>query len=550
MFFRQSKSASAQRVSYLALFFCLIAVRYAFGYGELPRSSVTASSSSGGYVAAKAIDNNTSTYWQGGSGSSWWLKIDLGRICNLTTGSIWWNKDYEPYSYEIQGSKDNSNWTRIISVTSGSMFSRSSGKNKIYQRGYNLSGAWRYLRIYITRAKIKAPSIYEVKFYGDIDVAAPQVSITSPQNGVTIAGAAEILTQISDNIAVAKAEFYVNGVLKLTDSMAPYTYFWDTAGYGNGDHVIKVIAYDTSNNSTQAQVSIKVSNISTDELTISNIIASSFYGSYPAAKAGDKNISTYWRGAGTALSKPPYWWLNINLGKSLPVSKISIFWHKDHGSTSYQIQGSANGAVWTNLYSGLSSAGGSVNPCQKDYALSGSYRYIRIYIAKAQKIYPMIYEVKLFGANKILSINVEPKEWNIGAVKANKVVTMSSANKIRVTNNGNTTETFELKLVNPAGWNAAGTAGNEAYVLSGLFCGYADTPAEAHFNQGAPGEDIITTGAKKATAAVFGFSSAAASGEAVPAGENRALYLQFKSPVVTKKSGEQQISVIVTCQTP
>ncbi|MDP2905898.1 MAG: RHS repeat-associated core domain-containing protein [Candidatus Omnitrophota bacterium] len=87
------------------------------------------------------------------------------------------------------------------------------------------------------------------------------------------------------------------------------------------------------------------------------------------------------------------WWLSLDLGKTCPLSKITILWDSTYGSTNYTIQGSLDNSTWVNLQNNLSSAGGTA----KEHALSGSYRYVRIYINKAAKTYPIIYETKLYG---------------------------------------------------------------------------------------------------------------------------------------------------------
>lgn len=281
------------------------------------------------------------------------------------------------------------------------------------------------------------------------------------------------------------------------------------------------------------------------ELPILSAAASSSYSSHTASKSIDKNLTTYWRG----VTKKTYWWLTLDLGSASSLSQISIYWNKNYGSSNYSIQASNDNTNWTNLYSGLSSLGGTTNPYQKDYSLTGSYRYIRIYINKAQRSYPIIYEVKLYGS-QILSISVNPKLWSIGSTEINKVVTMTQSNKIAVTNDGAGPETLELKLINPSGWTASTVPGQEIYVLSGLFCNSNDLPIAANFNQDASTEDVITTASIKATNTVFAYSQASANGVAVPAGSLRSLYLQFKSPTITGKKEEQNISVIVSCQVP
>jgi hypothetical protein len=153
-------------------------------------------------------------------------------------------------------------------------------------------------------------------------------------------------------------------------------------------------------------------------------------------------------------------------------------------------------------------------------------------------------------ANQILSLSVNPKSWEMGSTQVNKVVTMDSVDKITVTNNGTVPETFELTLVNPSGWSAANSPGQNTYVLSAVFCNLNNVAQEQHFNQDGSFEDVITPVAKKATSAIFGYSQDNANAVAVPQGEARALYLQFKSPTNTDKTAAQNISVMINCQSP
>ena len=83
----------------------------------------------------------------------------------------------------------------------------------------------------------------------------------------------------------------------------------------------------------------------------------------------------------------------MDLGRASSLSKITILWDSICGSTDYTIQGSTDNSAWTNLQANLSSAGATA----KEHALSGSYRYVRIYINKTSKTYPIIYEVKIYG---------------------------------------------------------------------------------------------------------------------------------------------------------
>jgi len=155
-----------------------------------------------------------------------------------------------------------------------------------------------------------------------------------------------------------------------------------------------------------------------------------------------------------------------------------------------------------------------------------------------------------WNINQILSILVNPKLWDIGLTEVNKIITMIPVNKITVTNNGTGPETFDLKLIDPLGWIASTSVGNEKYVLSGVFCGIDNVVQEGGFNLDNVNEDIIMPQSKKATSTVFAFSQYTDNGVSVLSGSSRSLYLQFKSPTVTEKKGEQEISVIVSCQVP
>lgn len=61
-----------------------------------------------------------------------------------------------------------------------------------------------------------------------IDNAAPSVNITSPANGSTVQRRATvtIAATATDNVGVSRVEFYVGGVLKCTDTAAPYNCAW------------------------------------------------------------------------------------------------------------------------------------------------------------------------------------------------------------------------------------------------------------------------------------------------------------------------------------
>ena len=83
------------------------------------------------------------------------------------------------------------------------------------------------------------------------DTTKPTVSLTAPASGSTAAvGAAVTLSaNASDNVGVSRVEFYVNGVLKNSDTASPYSYSWNTTGTAAGTHSVTAKAYDAAGNS-------------------------------------------------------------------------------------------------------------------------------------------------------------------------------------------------------------------------------------------------------------------------------------------------------------
>ncbi len=86
------------------------------------------------------------------------------------------------------------------------------------------------------------------------DTTPPVVSIQSPLSGETVSEVVVILVSTSDNEEIEKVEFIIDDSLHFTDSQDPYEYSWNTSTLTDGSHhTVKVISYDTSNNSTKSQ---------------------------------------------------------------------------------------------------------------------------------------------------------------------------------------------------------------------------------------------------------------------------------------------------------
>ena len=86
------------------------------------------------------------------------------------------------------------------------------------------------------------------------DSVPPAVTLISPLEGGLLLKKQRIEALATDNLGVARVEFYVNNTFLATDTAAPYTVDWNTRGTAAGAYTIKAIAYDTSGNSATATV--------------------------------------------------------------------------------------------------------------------------------------------------------------------------------------------------------------------------------------------------------------------------------------------------------
>src|SRR3989339_271361 len=101
----------------------------------------------------------------------------------------------------------------------------------------------------------------------------PTVSISSPTNNSTISKTVTISGNAGDDKGVMSVSFYVDNVLKNTDTTPPYTYSLDTTRYINGAHLIKLVAIDTISQTAIAQISVNVNNAALDNPPVVSIIA-------------------------------------------------------------------------------------------------------------------------------------------------------------------------------------------------------------------------------------------------------------------------------------
>ncbi len=75
-------------------------------------------------------------------------------------------------------------------------------------------------------------------------------------------GAITLSATATDNVGVTKVEFYVDGVLKGTDTTSPYSMALDSTTLANGSHTLVAKAYDAAGNvGTSSSVSFTINNV-------------------------------------------------------------------------------------------------------------------------------------------------------------------------------------------------------------------------------------------------------------------------------------------------
>jgi len=181
------------------------------------------------------------------------------------------------------------------------LYDGSSYDNK-FELGNSTEDTWHQYEVTINNSGADAEyfhSTFRIKFEGssidrgenlwidDVTVTVsgevdnpPTVSITSPSPGATVSGTVDVTADASDDNGVDKVEFYIDDVLKSTDTTSPYEYSWDTTVYADGSHGIKAKAYDTIGQTATDSITVTVDNVpaaGADPISSSSIMFQAFY---------------------------------------------------------------------------------------------------------------------------------------------------------------------------------------------------------------------------------------------------------------------------------
>jgi chitinase len=104
------------------------------------------------------------------------------------------------------------------------------------------------------------------------DTVPPVISFTSPASGALVIRNSGVVLNASDDEAIQRVEIFRGAVLVRTLTTSPYTTTFNAVSLANGAHNITAVAYDTSNNSTQAVLPVVISNPKRGDVTNDNVI--------------------------------------------------------------------------------------------------------------------------------------------------------------------------------------------------------------------------------------------------------------------------------------
>ncbi len=161
------------------------------------------------------------------------------------------------------------------------------------------------------------------------DTTPPTVSLSAPQANATLTGAVNLSATASDNVGVAKVEFYDGSTLLGTSTTSPYVYRWDTTQTTSTTRTLTAKAYDGAGNSASSSaVTVTVNNSPPPPVGQPDLVVTSLTTSPTTPKAGDKvNITVTIKNVGTAPTPN-----GIEHDVSLRIDGAEVTWVIDYAA--------------------------------------------------------------------------------------------------------------------------------------------------------------------------------------------------------------------------
>ena len=357
---------------------------------------VTASSSYETYVAANAVDGNTSTYWESSDGAGYpqTVTVDLGSVQSI--GSITldlppssaWNTRTETLS--VLGSTNGSSFTQIVG-SAGYTFNPATGNTVTISLPSGTST--RYVQLSFTgNTGWSAAQLSEFEVFpgggtnGSALTASPSsLSFASTAVGST-SGAQTVTVANPGSTAVSVSSVSTTGPFGQTNTCTTIpaggsctistTFSPTAAGAASG-------TLSVTSNAPDSPLTVALSGTGTTSSTNlalnQPVTASGYTQAYVPANAFDGNTSTYWESTDNAFPQ----WFQVDLGSAVSISRIvmdlppSSAWGTRTQTLS--IQGSTDGSNYTTL---APSQGYTFNPSTGNTASitfsAASVRYVKL----------------------------------------------------------------------------------------------------------------------------------------------------------------------------
>ncbi len=176
-----------------------------------------------------------------------------------------------------------------------------------------------------------------------VDSTPPAVNITSPTNGQTVSGTINFSADITDDVKVDNANFYLDSALLDTKTIAPFAVAINTLSYPNGNHQLKVVASDGLNTTTK-EITIIIGNQTGGDTEIPTVQIASPSTSPYSWDSGNLNITAI--GSDNVGVVKMEFYINNTLVATENSSSISRTW-QSHGTPngSYTLKAKAYDAA-------------------------------------------------------------------------------------------------------------------------------------------------------------------------------------------------------------
>jgi len=191
-----------------------------------------------------------------------------------TTGSYNYDDIYVDYTQARVEICNGSTWNnRGICNTQIPTSWGASSVSVVVNQGTFFSGETKYLYVIDASGNASNPILVTLGGGGIADTTPPaNVVFTVPANNTTVIANTIITATATDNVGVAKIDFYLDSTSSVpigSVSASPFTFTWNSATAANGSHILYAKASDASGNYTYSTgVTITVSNTVAPDTTL------------------------------------------------------------------------------------------------------------------------------------------------------------------------------------------------------------------------------------------------------------------------------------------